>query len=1039
MRGATLRVALALVVAVALLAGLGAVAPASVAPVGITAADNHTADRPVNASAERAGDTVVVSVSDHAFDDDPQNVSVDVSLDNYDQTVSLKGQGSTSGNYQFEKRVTNLVGDAVVTEPRPSITVSYPNGSNSTQVDVRLLQFGNPGGLEPSGTFYLLPISQAIGHANDTSVPLQVAESGNAVTFDARFECSETCREGDLVVDPEKFRKTVSPLRPQEFEAYPEMGYLTTSERFDLSEARSSSFTVSESTLVIRHPLVFADDSYIIEGTTEDPQGRYVVELTASESDGLGQLNASAVVTRAGTVQVTVIHAASDETVFENEQPSLADPPEVTYDPGTKSVDFSNPSVSLPQSVETVWLNNSGHIQRFDGPTVEGQRLVLPLEDATPPFQLLIIGDRTTVRAIVPETNTGAGDRDGSQDGDQGGSSMDALLTSLLYFFVMGMVGLICIPVFGVIGREARLSLGMVAHILGVIVLLIGTVTFWQLRGEWYGVHALVAIVIVSIGLLMGSFRNFNSENLESQLINFGLTLLVFVVVLVIEILWSVPDSAAAIGSAIGGTFGAVVGLLIAANSIKTKHPVAIRLVDNRTEELVRTDENIAAHYKKSGGLTKIQVSDGTTKTTLKEGHWEFSSDADAIEGTKSKRVHGKTVVDIPVSRAGAEFRVLSMVDDSPLSDATVTLAPGDTPKEDGDILRPIGKGLHTDNLPAGVSTAAVTVTCDRYQSEERTYEDVGNNLRDTIKLAPKQGTMEVTVTLEGNPIESIPVVISAKSGIVTEETRRERTNPRGQVVESGVGVGEYDVTVDLPAEAEEFEMDDVDNPVTVTEDETTRVDVDIRFTYELSPNVHQRLDDLRDRLDSIASHPRSDVAIPTFYASVVYELLDTVEDVPRNPELFLENGYAPAATVDALLAAAEAGVEAIDEAMSSKQNVDLFAACGDMTPVDAVWGGSFDLADLFECAAQDSGRRRADIAQRLDEVDDTISQELRDLSEVRPAQDMWEQTRDMARDTTREDLEMAAITVLTLGLLDAIEALFDRQPLRERMMRTVF
>jgi len=1041
MRPATTRVALALVIVVALLAGLVVLAPVSDAPVGIAAADNHTEDRPVNVSAERSENMVVVSVSAHAFDSDTQNASIDVSLDDYDGQESIDGAvRNVSGNYEFETSVRDLVDDANVTESRPSITVSYPSGSATIQVDVRLIQFGNPGDISEDGGTYRLPV-ELVGHADGDTIPVRVSEDGESVTFDATFACDDNCQRGSLLVDPEDFRETASPLRQQQFEAYSDTDYLTTSEQFDLSAASRPSFGVSEEALVIRHPLVFGEETYIIEATTEDPAGRYVVERTASETDGLGELDASEVVTRAGTVEVTVTHVDSDETIFANEQPNLTpDTPEVTYDPENRSFDFSSVSVSLPDTVETVWLNDSGDIQRFDTPETGNQRLILPLENATPPFQVLVVGNGTTVRASVQPNSDEAATGAGNQT-DEGsiGDRTDAVLTGLLYLIVMGMVGLVVIPVFGVVGRESRSTLGLAAHALGIVVVLAGFVLVWQFHGEWYGVHAFILAEFAGIGLLAGTFQTFDVDTPQGLLFNFGLATVVFFVVIALVVLQSIPDAVAASMSALGGTLGAYGGFILGMKAITPKHPVSIQLIDDQTHEPVRTDEYVTANYQSGRGSTKVKVSGGAAKATLKEGNWQFSSGADAIEGTKTKRVTGEDIVEIPVSRAGAEFMVESMVDDSPLSDATVTLAPGSESAEDGTILRPIGDGIHRGDLPAGVSTATVRVTCDRYQSEERTFQDIGNSLRGTIKLAPKQGTLEVTVTLEGDPVADIPVVVSARSDIVKEGTRRERTNSRGQVVESGVVVGEYDVTVELPAGADEFEMDDIDNPVTVAEDETTTVEVDVRFAYELPPEARRRLGDLRDRLESVSSHPRSDVAIPTFYASVVHELLDTVEDVPRNPALFLQNDHSPQTTIDALLAAAEAGVEAIDEAMSSKQNADLFAACGDMDRADVVWEGSFDLASFFERVEQDSGRRRADIAQRLDEVDDTISRELRDLSEVRPAQDMWEQTRDMARDTSRSDPEMAAITVLGLGLLDAIEALFDRQPLRERMTRTVF
>jgi hypothetical protein len=52
----------------------------------------------------------------------------------------------------------------------------------------------------------------------------------------------------------------------------------------------------------------------------------------------------------------------------------------------------------------------------------------------------------------------------------------------------------------------------------------------------------------------------------------------------------------------------------------------------------------------------------------------------------------------------------------------------------------------------------------------------------------------------------------------------------------------------------------------------------------------------------------------------------------------------------------------------------------------------------------------------------------------------MWEGVRTMVRDNTgASQLDSAALIIVAEALLDAVESLFDREPLRRRMERTVY
>ena len=123
---------------------------------------------------------------------------------------------------------------------------------------------------------------------------------------------------------------------------------------------------------------------------------------------------------------------------------------------------------------------------------------------------------------------------------------------------------------------------------------------------------------------------------------------------------------------------------------------------------------------------------------------------------------------------------------------------------------------------------------------------------------------------------------------------------------------------------------------------------------------------------------------------------------------------------------------------MTTKRNVDLFAACADMPDANVRWGGSFRLAELLDRLEADAGAQRREVKQRYETVDGLIEDRRGDLSEIAPAREMQQRAWELTRAADRGP-EAVAIGYTSLLLLDAVEELFERDALRERLTRTVF
>ena len=1000
-----------------------------------------------NVTFGRDGAYVVVSVPVSAFDGNPEGTPVNLSLVSYDRTIPLTSPTNGSGRYEFRIELRELVGDAPVTDRQVDVRLTWGKKSETGILDVRYLRFRD-GNVRVEDRSFGFPV-RVIGLENGSRLPMTVGPQGRSapVGFNATLRLGP---DSDRVwVDPSAFLGEVSPLGRLRFTAFPNTQRLTAvNENVDLRNHAgpgTATFTVDGDRVRVEHPLLFDGTDYVVVAGTTDPEGRYVGETTAGQSGGLGTVSVPGSVTAAGSVNVTVL--ADRTPVFRGGSP-MSESREVnaTWANASQPATFRFDG-GLPDRVRTVWLAHDERVWSVTkGVASEGTNLKVRGDalNGTGRYELLVVGDdgsvlRGEANVTQPEGTESQGTR--SQTGDLSGTEDLPYLSGLGALLLGAVLTLLGVNagralVGSMAGAAVTTVLGVTAWLFAMFLLVTFSVSdpYWMLGS--------VVVGIGVAGLTAGSMDG--PSDAPSDITG---PVFVFVVVLLTGIGGYVAgyeawmDLGIVAGLGLFGSLGAFLAmeLLSVQPSQPRTNDVTVQLVDRRTGRQANTDLDVTVRSSSSrpgrpSDQRRITVTGGQGVVSLPKGTWEF--DPGKRGKTVQEPIQRSTRVQIPVKPTGLAFRARSPEGD-PVVGATVSFTVNGQERQ----LSTGDNGVTKSELPAGVTEIEVTIDHDRYEPVTRTLNTATGgrigakpNLDETLE--PLTGGLETVVTLDGEDVPDVAVVAEPGPDVVGG-TERTTTDRAGRAAFDDLPIGEYTVGVDLEGAAEEFVAPD--STVTVTEGETRTEGLPVRFDYRLGGGSTRRIEAVRSRLDATTSHPRSDMSIPAFYASVVEELLRTVERVPEEGTTFLAAGRSPEETVDALLAAAEAGVDAVDEAMSDKQNVDLFAACADMEPAGATWDGSFSLADLFELAELQPGKRRGRVAERLDTVNDRISDELRGLSEVGPARSAWEQTRDLASDRSREGLEAAATTMLAEGLLEAIEALFERESLRERMTRTVF
>ena len=437
-------------------------------------------------------------------------------------------------------------------------------------------------------------------------------------------------------------------------------------------------------------------------------------------------------------------------------------------------------------------------------------------------------------------------------------------------------------------------------------------------------------------------------------------------------------------------------------------------------------------HYWPAGGNDSDRrterVRGGTATLQLPAGSWHLQVSADG----KTSPVKTVNSTDPRATLTVPQECTLTVVDvdtGEPIPGATVARIGGSgstTSGSDGTVvIRP----------PSDGGTVQLEVGHDEYGTQTTTIDFTAREHR--IALSPETGSIQIDATIDGRPAGNQSLRVAPADRQSDERDRTVALAADGTATVDGVGVGTYELTLE-GAQSDRFEGGTT--TVTVRRNQTVTAAVEARFSWSLSSTQRETLSSLRSDVQSLARQSGRDTAIPRYYGSTVEALLDVVETLPRSGSAFLGQSSepGPAVVADSLLEAAQSSLEAIHEAMSTKRIVDLFAACSDLPDHQVRWSGRCDLASALERLESTPGDERHRLKPKYEAVKETVEDNREDLAEVGPAMEMLDAAWTMVNDSEDTPAGLARIYAAEL-LLEAVEQLFDHDPLRQRLERTVF
>jgi len=466
---------------------------------------------------------------------------------------------------------------------------------------------------------------------------------------------------------------------------------------------------------------------------------------------------------------------------------------------------------------------------------------------------------------------------------------------------------------------------------------------------------------------------------------------------------------------------------------------VRVRITDGFANEQLSDEVYLTARPsgQSSASTSGVNRDGGGREETVDGGVVTWTLDAEPYEFTAS--YNGATVTetaDLLDDRLTLSFQPVSkrvsVIDETgePVRDATVTAT------FDGERVteRTNENGQVSLTLPMTASGVEVTAEHERYEPDTRQVSDP-ENVPSELRVVGKTGTLRVETAIGGEPTDEVDMNLDTNDEWLKERLRESSPTDRGDNA-VGLPAGEYT----LVGSVDGGPFEDVRSRVTVPEDDTAAVTLDVPFEFELSATQRESLEALRRDADDLLPGGRLDSAVHSYYASVARSLGDAVERVPESGVRFAETGVDPDPVVDAMLSAGRGCVEGVDNAMNTKHNVDLFSACSDMREVSEEWRADYDLDDFFELAAADRVSQRAELKSRLSEAESTVEDHRGEVNVISPASDVLEELRAYEGDTRESDeVRNAAFVFAVAGFVESVSELFEHPRLLDRLNRTMY
>ena len=871
-----------------------------------------------------------------------------------------------------------------------SVTISYSGGASfSETVGIRYVVLGVNGGFDDGALRLNTADSQHFGVSDGGSVPVRINTSGDSRDVMATYEQNPMTNASSVVVD----RGTLSDLgvlrQPQEVTVFGRE-YVGGSTSVDVAGEDKPGVTGERlsggSGVAFESPLFESGETYVVRVDIDSSAGQYVRTVEAAAADDeperIVQVDSAAVAAES-TATLTVEHESTGATVYERESVRFTTA-SVTGDVSPDGTEISN--ISLQDGdygADTdVWIQVGDGVERYNAtPDVANGTLTFP--DAGPAWP-----DRNRTGILI----------------DRGGSPLYATVSLQSVDSVQATTGN------G--GFLSGLPRGLLALVGGA---LLGIVT---VAGVVYVALSFFGSGKTRLNPLGGSSTSRSSAEsppAETAQVSFEV---------VDELTGRTYREADRViarqkdgGRAGLGAGSGAVGSRNAGRS--AGGPTGVNTGNGRSIGLSAGTGNAELDY----GDWAFEVVERSRTVGKREHSLEYGFDSDHIGLSVTPHTVTVQVTEGPERSRAGRARVTATADVDGWSSREQTDREG---RIEFEIPRSASR----------VTFTAETGTAQPVEADYRVDQAAQNGV--TLAIGAETGSMAIETRVGERAwpevdVQVTPISEEAKA-YTSEEIATATTDSAGRREARNLPVGEYEVSAHPQLDG--VETTAAVERVAVRDGATTDVTLSIGVSYSVPEAYSERIAELRGRIEELTAATNRDVAIPRYYGTVLTSVLDLVSVVESSPEHVVGEVTSPNAMIGAVLDATDAGITAVEGAMSERRTSSLLEACASMPPAEVAWSGEATLDEFLEQVAEGGEHDRRALRDRLEETDDVLDGMWGEVNEIAPARKVHDRVGELARETRGIDDELTVVARAYVGiyLLDAIEELFEHDALRERL-----
>ncbi len=307
------------------------------------------------------------------------------------------------------------------------------------------------------------------------------------------------------------------------------------------------------------------------------------------------------------------------------------------------------------------------------------------------------------------------------------------------------------------------------------------------------------------------------------------------------------------------------------------------------------------------------------------------------------------------------------------------------------------------------------------------------------IQLFKKAGTLDITISEQatGKPFAGTPVSLMKKGA---SQAMDFATDDNGRINQK-LSIGDYIVRLKTSIPSL---YDPVEKQVTIIENRTCAVTLDLRFNYQPKPEFLNSISKINEKLNTGFKEVSTyDTCIPLFFKKVGEKPTQLVDKIIKRPVEFLGAKTSPDEIIKYTLSTTEFLADEISRIMREKSNVDFYFSIQNLPPVDDLTVSDYSpekFSELVRDTANYHKNHFRDVGNKLNEIDNELTQ-LSGTLTIQPVADLWRVAQKLLENSMNEaDAKKRGVMLfIDDKLLDHVREMYNKEEVKARLAISMF